>query len=311
LILWSGWLLIEWGRDATPRLGWNSAIDTTLMLLLTILLCYAWRSSRKPWMMAVLIFALGVEFKAFGTGKRFNATKQSNAHEFSRRPFPNLDPDAYREMLANRQFRVASDRIAPYPTELRHVGLASPQGSDPLLSAAYSNFADSHGLQREDRIIHIPPADERQLKQLGVRYYITTEGMPDHLRYLSRHPRFRHVGKPEGWNRVFEYLDAQPPYRFAAGETELLNWEPRHRRFRVRSPNGGDFVLVEQMFPGWSARVDGQLVQIDRAEGVFQSIRIAPGEHEVRFDYHSSSLRTGAWISAAALVAGILIVRLL
>jgi uncharacterized membrane protein YfhO len=61
--------------------------------------------------------------------------------------------------------------------------------------------------------------------------------------------------------------------------------------------------LHEQFFPGWQATVDGKSVPIERWNGAFQSVSVAPGRHTVRFRYRSRALEVGAWISLFSLLA--------
>jgi hypothetical protein len=139
------------------------------------------------------------------------------------------------------------------------------------------------------------------MQQLGVRYAVTQEGAAS-AAFLAESPDYRLIGPDQAFYRVYEYRRARPPYGWedTAGEAWATGWMPERRSFRVRSQQGGQFLLVEQFYPGWQATVDGRPVGIERGRGAFQSIAVPAGEHAVVFTYHSRWLLLGAAISAAA-----------
>jgi uncharacterized membrane protein YfhO len=123
---------------------------------------------------------------------------------------------------------------------------------------------------------------------------------------LSKDPAFRLLGSDNSFYRVYEWIHARPSYYWKDQEEATvfpLEWTPGSRELEVNSEKGGRFVLVEQFFPGWQALVDRDPVQIERSDGAFQSIVVAPGTHLISFKFRPSSLTTGACLSALALVA--------
>lgn len=81
--------------------------------------------------------------------------------------------------------------------------------------------------------------------------------------------------------------------------------EERAGELRVRasvSDEGGFLVLLDGFDPGWRATADGGPAAVLRANGLFRSVRLAPGEHEVRFRFAPASLTWGALVSALAFV---------
>jgi len=102
--------------------------------------------------------------------------------------------------------------------------------------------------------------------------------------------------------KVYEYLDAQPPYSFD-GQVQRLVWQPENRTFQVRSEGGGKLALHEQLFPGWTASIDGKSAAVEPWMGAFQAVEVPPGDHTVEFRYHSRLLGVGGGISLVALVS--------
>ena len=62
-------------------------------------------------------------------------------------------------------------------------------------------------------------------------------------------------------------------------------------------------VAEETFFPGWVATVDGEPVEIRRANYAFRAIPIGAGEHDVTFRYRPRSFALGCGLSLAAAVA--------
>ncbi|WP_257457939.1 YfhO family protein [Archangium lipolyticum] len=71
----------------------------------------------------------------------------------------------------------------------------------------------------------------------------------------------------------------------------------------------GYLVLSDSHYPGWEATLDGAPVPVRRANGVMRAVRVPPGAHTVRFDYHPLSFRVGVLLSVLALGALALALR--
>ncbi len=72
----------------------------------------------------------------------------------------------------------------------------------------------------------------------------------------------------------------------------------------ARVPEPGGFLLLQDMYdPRWSAEVDGERAAVLRADGIFRAVRLAPGEHRVRFVYRPTPLYVGIAVSLATALA--------
>ncbi len=310
--LWALAELFRWPNDFAD-VG-TSGIDAALSLAVLGLGLYAYRlharDAQRPalaiWLALSVLTSVAVDYKVFGTSKRFDA---------STGPFPSADlvagfnPESFRVLHADPSWRVLLDDTAPPPADLRHTGLAAPQGFDPFLSIPYREFASQYAEYNGDRNFWFDPVahDAEALRLLGVRYIITSEGGRAYSE-LAADPRFTVVGKPDSYYRVFEYQDAVPPYGWLARDTsdhvEVLDWSPERRSFRVSTSRGGRLTLSEQWFPGWEVEFDreGRRIASDRWKDVFQSVQVPAGEHVVTFTYRSTLLWPGAAISAISLL---------
>ncbi|MBI3970047.1 MAG: hypothetical protein HY332_02050 [Chloroflexi bacterium] len=100
---------------------------------------------------------------------------------------------------------------------------------------------------------------------------------------------------------------ALPRLRIEGGSVDLQIDEPERIVARVVAPRPGALVLADAFYPGWKATIGGYPVPIEVADGLFRSVSLPVGEHEVAFVYRPTSLRLGAMFS----VTGILVVLLI
>jgi uncharacterized membrane protein YfhO len=63
------------------------------------------------------------------------------------------------------------------------------------------------------------------------------------------------------------------------------------------------------MFPGWTATIDGVVVPIYSAYGIFRTVWVEDGQHEIEFHYQPISFFIGLGISIGLI--GLLLVTLL
>jgi hypothetical protein len=254
---------------------------------------------------AALLVLSAVEFKAFGTSKRFNASPGPVSNDQTSPFLPGMNKQTYKTLLEHPEYRMASDDHGPDPVELRHSGLTSPQGSDPFLTAQYRNLMEGLGNFSTNRRFDLDPENEEALHLLGVRYFATAEAGPLYHRLLAS-PRYRLMTPDDSYYKIFELADSQASFGWeTAGTAEKALWEPEKRAFRVQSPDGGIFRLSEQSLPGWHATIDGAEVPIERCHKAFQCVALSRGAHLVEFRYRSRWLRTGCIISLSSVFLAI------
>lgn len=88
--------------------------------------------------------------------------------------------------------------------------------------------------------------------------------------------------------------DSTAGVRLTAYEANALSYE-------VESTHGGVVVFSEIYYPGWQATVDGEPVEIARADYILRAIRVAPGRHRVDFRFDPKSLHVTEAIAYTAL----------
>lgn len=307
LTAWSGWELHVWLAGGHFASGLESMRDPAIMLIVFALAMFAVRSQKnfvRIVLAVAIVLAVGVDYKVFGTRKRFNAAPGTGEAIFSPAHLPAMDPDVYRQLKTNSEYRILLEG-GPHPLELRQTGLLTPQGFDPFLPEQYRELLDGKAVFSTNREFDVDPRRKDVLQLFGVRYIITTPAHPDYP-ILRGDPDFRELGQGTPYYRVFEYLQAAPPFGWehptVGDPVKLTRWTPERRDFRVQSATGGRFLFEEQMLPGWEAKIDGQSTPIEKWNHAFQSIVVPRGEHAVEFRFRSRSLRSGAWISAFTLL---------
>jgi hypothetical protein len=111
-----------------------------------------------------------------------------------------------------------------------------------------------------------------------------------------------------GWNpRMKVLLDAVPEFAGSGGPAaedgiELLEDGNDVFQAKVSTNAPALFVLHDSYYPGWRATVDGQPVSILRANYMFRAVALAPGTHEVRFEFKPEIVSAGMALSGASLL---------
>jgi len=106
--------------------------------------------------------------------------------------------------------------------------------------------------------------------------------------------------------RLPESLALSPPTDPAADMVTIEVHEADEITVRAVTDAPGLLMLSEVYDPGWTARIDGEAVEILAANGLFRAIPIPAGDHSVTLRYEPDSLRGGLVISgttAAAVVS--------
>jgi hypothetical protein len=99
-----------------------------------------------------------------------------------------------------------------------------------------------------------------------------------------------------------------PPGPSLDAAVSVEEYGPRTVRLAVRAPRDCWLFLGDTWYPGWEARVDGEVTPIHRANIAGRAVFVPRGAREVVFTYTSRSLGTG---SVAALLGLVLLGGLL
>ena len=115
-------------------------------------------------------------------------------------------------------------------------------------------------------------------------------------------------------DKQFQQVLGETVAQDSLSAVELTAYEPNQLTYTVNSSKGGVLVFSEIYYPGWTATVDGQDVEIGRVNYVLRAIHISGGKHEVVLSFFPKSVSTTetlAYISMAILlllvVAGVVL----
>ena len=93
------------------------------------------------------------------------------------------------------------------------------------------------------------------------------------------------------------------------GRIELKQYAPNELRYTSENSKAGVAVFSEIYYPGWTATIDGQPVEVARVNYVLRALRIPAGRHEIVFSFRPTSVSTTeviAYVAFALLIAGFL-----
>lgn len=85
------------------------------------------------------------------------------------------------------------------------------------------------------------------------------------------------------------------------GKAQIVNYSPNKVVIKVATSKNQFLVLTDPYYPAWRAKIDNQSTKIYPANHAFRAVVIPPGEHEVVFEYQSSTFKVGAGITLLSL----------
>jgi hypothetical protein len=125
------------------------------------------------------------------------------------------------------------------------------------------------------------------------RVFVGTEALPP-----------EEVGRLADWDparTVATLADWRPTVAATRARAEVVAWTNNSVSVEAELDGDGFLVLTEQVFPGWTAAVDGEPVEIERADGIFRGLPLTAGAHRVEFRYRPPGLLPGLGLAAVAL----------
>lgn len=198
------------------------------------------------------------------------------------------------------------------------LGLELADGVDPLQLRDYVEFMEiATQIQVDGYSVSIPPFRSgnpdldnsksnpvaSKLALVGVKYVVSHfEIMDMNLeyagfmsdRYVYQNGAFlgRAWIEPPGTNGSTSLKMPAVP-----GEVNIISLQPN--RIVLRGEGPGTLILSEIYYPGWSATVDEEPAQIERAYGILRSVSLPEGEHTVTFVFNPLSVYIGILMAAS------------
>jgi len=259
---------------------------------------------RRRWL---IFLALGlIWLNLFTINWRFNL-----ADPAASTPYPETGVTAYlREQPGT--FRVSSAGLLPGGSSAGIVyELEDITGNTPLRLETFQQFEDKVESWRRWQLLNVHyvlsrkgldgPGLERVYGEGGVRVYRIGDPLPrawvvydtalgddnqaiDLLNSEDFDPRATAVLQPQDKQLMLPAGGGSGP------AAQVVHSAPGRLSLEVSSSDEGVLVVSQPFYPGWQARVDGEIVPIRRVDSLLQGIPIRAGAHKVELRYHSSPL---------------------
>jgi hypothetical protein len=172
-VAWGAYLLWLWPPGGAEfATGAISGAYAAILLILFAAGLWLYRAGYGKAIAFVLLAAVFIDYRAFGTNRRFNAVDE-NVDGYWRGdarvggPFMNgLDLAPYHEMLRIPGYRLAIFE-GPHSTDMRHYRIPTLQGFDPFLPDQYKAAVEQFHQFKTNRLFDIDPLDEKMLRHFG------------------------------------------------------------------------------------------------------------------------------------------------
>lgn len=90
-------------------------------------------------------------------------------------------------------------------------------------------------------------------------------------------------------------------YKDSLSAIRLTSYEPNRLVYKTSSAKDGVAVFSEIYYPGWQATIDGEPVDIARADYILRTINVPAGEHTIEMWFNPKSIHVTESIAYAAL----------
>ena len=186
-------------------------------------------------------------------------------------------------------------------------GIRLADGIDPLHLATYSSYMEiATGVENNGYSVTIPAfesgtpetdnqhanPDAEKLGALNVTGVVSAFPLESTCLELLHQSAGRYIYRNNkamlpAWVQQNNSLEIGNAFQAA----EILLYSPN--KVSVRAVGPGFLVLADPMYPGWTAKVDGQKADIIPAGGLLRSVKLAEGSHTVEFLFRPLLLYIG------------------
>ncbi len=109
-------------------------------------------------------------------------------------------------------------------------------------------------------------------------------------------------------DKEFEAVLGQSAVQDSTSSVKLTAYAPNRLQYEVNSAKGGVIVFSEIYYPGWTATVDGEDVEVGRVNYILRAINVKPGTHKVELVFKPTSIDVTESIAYAAYVVLLLVI---
>lgn len=219
-------------------------------------------------------------------------------------------------------FRVFSPSYSIPQQTAGYFGIEMADGIDPLQLKTYAEYVkQSASIPDNNYSVTLPPyqtgdtrndnreinPDARDFGRLNIKYLVSA--------FPINSPGWKETSRTEN-SIIYQNILARGwAWIEPVASTNWDEYQPvihlqrGINRVQVDVEGPGRLVLSEIYYPGWQARVDGQLAAIEPINGLLRSVVLGNGKHHVEFLYLPEKVFAGAGISLLSLLLFILLLR--
>ena len=315
------------------------AIRSLLLILASFgLLYWAVNQKGRKWMAAAGICLLAA-IDLFAAGKRYlNADDFVTPKDFNK-PFAERPVDKIILEDVDPQYRVLDITVNVFNSSVPSYRHKNVGGYSPAKLQRYQDLID-HYLTGEINGIYKALGDAETLDDvaaymadktpvlnaLNTRYLIVDDKYPPVENYAALGPAWFvdsvvPAATPDEEIALIGQVDLRTQAVVDArsvpdvtstvpgGTIEMTSYTPNEVRYRYSTPQDRVAVFSEVFYPnGWTATVDGQPINIFRADWTLRGALLPAGDHEVVMRFAPQSYKTGATVS---LIASLLLLLML
>ena len=295
------------------------------------------RDDRRKWV-AVAAMGLLVTLDMFTTGKRYlNADHFTTPKDFGK-PFVERTADLMIKADEDPQYRVLDLTVNVFNSSIPSYHHKSIGGYSPAKLQRYQDLIE-HYLAKEINGIYKQLNQVESLEEvsdwmetgtpvlnaLNTRYVILDGDYAPLVNYSAFGPAWfvdsavKAAGPDEeiallgGVDLRHQAVVTEPVNVAPAGEDgdfiEMTSYAPNELHYKYSAASDRLAVFSEIYYPnGWQATVDGEPVDLLRADWTLRAALLPAGEHEVVMTFRPESYRTGAAVSRVSSITLILLV---
>ena len=292
----------------------------------------------RKWVAAVLICVLSAA-NLFVTGKRYlNADHFTTPKDFNK-PFAQRQVDKIIKQDPDPQYRVLDLTVNVFNSSVPSYHHKNVGGYSPAKLQRYQDLiehylsAEINGLYKQlnqagelEEIEDWMATGTPVLNALNTRYIILDDNYPPLVNLAANGAAWFVDGVVEASSPDEEIAllgrvdlkkkavvtDPSLAFRMTEGSAQdyirLTSYAPNELHYRYSASADRVAVFSEIYYPnGWHATVDGQPLELARADWTLRAALLPAGEHEVAMTFLPDSYRTGALLSAIASIALLLL----
>lgn len=102
------------------------------------------------------------------------------------------------------------------------------------------------------------------------------------------------------------YIDTTSIDTLSAQKLWIETFSPNEIKVNVELPEASNFVYLQNYYPSWQAKIDGEVVPIQRVSETFMSVPLPKGKSTVEFSFEPTNVVRASFVSIAVWAGALL-----